>query len=109
MTLERNTKLVLERAEKVITVYKKGSRVAACKGRFRTGKVRAIKNREDWCLWASNAANRTREVDGGICNGDCPVNMDPIQSVIMEAKASISGGTRDAAETAARLSLKPGA
>jgi len=40
----------------VITVYKKGSRVAACKGSFRTGQLRAIQNKEDWCVWASHAA-----------------------------------------------------
>ena len=102
-TLERNTKLVLERAGQVITVYKKGSRVAACKGSFRTGKVKAIQNREDWCLWASNAAIRAREVDGG------PADMDPIHSATMNAQAGISGGTGDAADTArvtARLSRR---
>ena len=102
-TLDRSIKQVLERAGQVITVYKKGSRVAACKGSFRTGKVRAIQNKEDWCLWASNVAIRTREVEEGIGIGghwDGPANVDPIHCAIMEAQAGISGGTGDAAETA---------
>ncbi|MFM9151927.1 MAG: hypothetical protein ACKOPU_06645, partial [Candidatus Planktophila sp.] len=102
-TLDRSIKQELERAGQVITVYKKGSRVAACKGSFRTGKVRAIQNKEDWCLWASNAAIRTREVEEGFDSGghcDGPANVDPIHRAIMEAQAGISGGTGDAAETA---------
>ncbi len=99
-TLDRHIKQVLDRAGQVVTVYKKGSRVAAYKGSFKTGKVQAIQNREDWCLWASNAATRTREVEGGICNGDGPANMDPIHSAMMEAQSCTSGGTVDAAETA---------
>jgi hypothetical protein len=57
-TLDRPVKQVMEpeRAGQVITVYKKGSRVAACKGSFRTGQLRAIQNKEDWCVWASHAA-----------------------------------------------------
>ncbi len=55
-TLDQTVKQVMERAGQVITVYKKGSRVAACKGSFRTGQLGAIQNKEDWCLWASHAA-----------------------------------------------------
>jgi hypothetical protein len=66
----------------------------------RTGKVRAIQNREDWCLWASYAAIETREVDGGIGDGDGLATMDSIHCAIVEsgAQASISGGTGDDAE-----------
>jgi hypothetical protein len=46
----------MERAGQVIIVYKKSSRVAACKGSFRTGQLRAIQNKEDWCVWASHEA-----------------------------------------------------
>jgi hypothetical protein len=55
-TLDRTFKQGMERAGQVITVYKKGSRVAACKGSFRTGQLRAIQSTEDWCVWASRAA-----------------------------------------------------
>jgi hypothetical protein len=54
-TLDRTVKQMMERTGQVITVYKKGSRVAACKGSFRTGQLRAIQNTEDWCIWASHA------------------------------------------------------
>ena len=55
-TLDRTVKQGMERAGQVVTVYKKGSRVAACKGSFRTGQLRAIQSNEDWCVWASRAA-----------------------------------------------------
>jgi len=55
-TLDRTVKQGMERAGQVVTVYKKGSRVAACKGSFRTGQLRAIQSSEDWCIWASRAA-----------------------------------------------------
>jgi ribonuclease HI len=55
-TLDRTVKQGMERTGQVITVYKKGSRVAACKGSFRTGQLRAIQSTEDWCVWASRAA-----------------------------------------------------
>ena len=99
-TLDRNTKLVLDRAGQVLTVYKRGSRVAACKGSFKSGKVKAIQNREDWCLWASNAAIRTREAEGRTGNCYDDDGTDSIHSAIMEAKVSISGSTGDCAETA---------
>jgi hypothetical protein len=54
--LDRTVKQVMERAGQVITVYMKGSRVAACKGSFRTGQLRAIQNEGDWLIWASHEA-----------------------------------------------------
>ncbi len=57
--LDRGVKLVLERAGQVITVFKKGTKVAASKGSFRTGKLRAIHSQEDCCVWASKAATQT--------------------------------------------------
>ncbi len=53
-TLEQSVKLELERTGQVITVYKLGLRVAACKGSFRTGMLKAIPSKEDWILWASH-------------------------------------------------------
>jgi hypothetical protein len=47
-TLERHVKQVLERAGQVITVYKRGSKVAASKESFRSGKLKAIQSKEDW-------------------------------------------------------------
>ena len=100
-TLDQNTKVILDRAGQVLTVYKRGSRVAACKGSYKSGKVRAIQNKEDWCLWASNAAIRTEEVEGGIVNGGHDDDVGKrMHDAMMEAQACISGGTGDAAETA---------
>jgi hypothetical protein len=59
---------VLERKGQVITVYKRGSKVAASKGSFRRGKLKAIQSKEDWCLWASKAAIQMRG-DEGACHG----------------------------------------
>ncbi len=55
-TLDRTVKQVMDWTGPVITVHKRGSRVAACKGSFRTGQLRAIQNKEHWCVWASHAA-----------------------------------------------------
>ncbi len=57
--LDRGVKRVLERAGQVITVFKKGTKVAASKGSSRTGKLRAIQCLEDCCAWASKAATQT--------------------------------------------------
>jgi hypothetical protein len=59
-TIDRGVKQVIERAVQVVTVYKKGSLIAACKGSYRTGKLRATQNKEDWCVWASRAAIEAR-------------------------------------------------
>jgi hypothetical protein len=42
---DRSVRQVMERAGQVVTVYKKGSLVAACKGSYRIGKLRAIQNK----------------------------------------------------------------
>jgi len=57
-TLDREIRRALELIGQIVTVFKKGSRVAACKGCFRTAKLKAIQNKEDWCLWASKMAIR---------------------------------------------------
>ncbi len=51
--LDRGMKRVLERTGQVVTVFKKGTKVAASKGSSSTGKLRAIQSLEDWCVWAS--------------------------------------------------------
>ena len=99
-TLEQSIKQVLERAGRVVTVYKRGSRVAACKGSFRSGMLKAIQSKEDWVLWASSAAlgERREEVnseDGG--HGD--VAAARVRLEMREAEAGIFGGTGDPAET----------
>ncbi len=58
MNLDRGVKRVL-RSGQVITVFKKGPKVAASKGSSRTGELRAIQSLEDWCVWASKAATQT--------------------------------------------------
>ena len=64
-TLDPGVKKVMERAGQVITVYKKGLLVAACKGSFRTGKLSAVRSKEDWSLWASLAATGGKAGKGG--------------------------------------------
>ncbi len=51
----------------MITVYKRGSKVTASKGSFRSGEQKAIQSKKDCCLWASKAAIQTRgaEDSGG--------------------------------------------
>jgi hypothetical protein len=46
-TLDRHVKQLLKRAGQVITAYKRGSQVAASKGSFRSGKLKAIQCKED--------------------------------------------------------------
>ncbi len=45
-TLDRHVKQLLGRVGQVITVYKRGSKVAASKGSFRSGKLKAIQSKE---------------------------------------------------------------
>jgi ribonuclease HI len=55
-TLSKETKRVLEHSGRIVHIYRRGSRVAACKGSFRTARLRTVKSKEDWSLWASTAA-----------------------------------------------------
>jgi len=57
-TLDHKAKQTLAKIGRVITVFKRGSRVAACKGSFRAGKLKAIQSKDDWSIWASTAALR---------------------------------------------------
>jgi hypothetical protein len=88
----------------VITVFKKGTTVAASKGSFRTGKLLAIQSLEDWCIWASiqtgldTAGTQARAVDRSSESG--PDRGDPIHEAFMKAQAGISGGTGNPRETA---------
>jgi hypothetical protein len=50
---------VLVRTGQVVTVFKKGTKVAASMGGSSTGKLRSIQSLEDWCVWASKAATQT--------------------------------------------------
>jgi hypothetical protein len=47
---------------KVITVYKREALVAASKGSFRSGSLKAIQSKEDWVLWASKALGTKRSL-----------------------------------------------
>ena len=96
-TLEQSVKKGLEYAGRVITVYKRGSRVAASKGSFRTGMLKAIQSKEDWVLWASTAAIRAKGDEVGCMDG---VQGDEIQLRMKELQAGIFGSTGDPAETA---------
>ena len=42
-TLHGSAEIALKQGAHYVTVFKKGSRVAACKGSYRTGKLKAIK------------------------------------------------------------------
>jgi len=107
--LDRGVKRVLERTGQVVKVFKKGTKVAASKGSSSTGKLRAIQNLEDWCVWASNAATQTgldtvgaqtnatdRAAESGQDRGD------PIHEALMAAQA----GTSNSRETARIRILK---
>jgi hypothetical protein len=49
-TLSPSTKAALECNGCVVTVYKRESLVAASKGSFRAGQLRATQSKEDWVL-----------------------------------------------------------
>jgi hypothetical protein len=99
----------MERAGQVVTVYKKGSLTAACKGSYRTGKLRATQNREDWCVWASRAAIEARTEDGDRMDRGA-AGTDRICDAMTEANVGLGGGTGGAATTARKGALlrRPG-
>ncbi len=85
-----------------VAVLEKGSRVAASKVSFRTGKLRAIQCKEDWCLWASKpeAAIRTGGDEEDDSEGNHRVELghgDPIyhDAALMEAQAGVLADTGD--------------
>jgi hypothetical protein len=53
---------VLECNGEVITVYQREALVAASKGSFRSGSLKAIQSKEDWVLWASKALGTKRSL-----------------------------------------------
>ncbi len=59
-TLERSIRRVLECNGEVITVYQREALVAASKGSFRSGSLKAIQSKEDWVLWANKALGTKR-------------------------------------------------
>jgi ribonuclease HI len=61
-TLERSIRRVLECNGEVITVYQREALVAASKGSFRSGSLKAIQSKEDWVLWASKALGTKRSL-----------------------------------------------
>jgi hypothetical protein len=105
--LDRGVKRVLQRTGQVVTVFKKGTKVAASKGSSSTGKLRAIQSLEDWCVWASKAATQTGlDTVGAQASAEAhsaelgPDRGDPIHEALMAAQAGISGGTGDPRESA---------
>ena len=86
--------------------------MAASKGSFSTGQLRAIQSLEDWCVWASKAATQTGlDTAGAQANAtgrnaeSGPDRGDPIHEALMAAQAGISGGTGDPRETARHTDL----
>jgi hypothetical protein len=89
-SLHQGVKRVLERTGQVVTVFKKGTKVAASKGSSSTGKLRAIQSPEDWCVWASKAATQTGLDTAGTqanaigCNTESgPDRGDPIHEALI--------------------------
>jgi hypothetical protein len=98
----------LERAGRVVaTVYKKDSFVAACKGNYGTGKLKAVQNKEDWCIWAGRAAFGVRTVDGESSDGGAAgaTSENRIRDTMMEAHVGLGdsapGGAAETARVAA--------
>ncbi len=92
MNLDRRVKRVLERTGQVITVFKKGTKVAASKVNSRTGKLRATQSLEYWCVWASKAATQTGLDTAGTQAGAIdrksesgPDRGDPMHEALMAA------------------------
>jgi hypothetical protein len=85
-----------------VCTYYRGSKVTASKGSFRSGKLKAIQSKEDWCLWASKAAIQTRgdeDACGEVGHEESNGHGDPIHAAMMEAQVCIGGHAGDPAET----------
>jgi hypothetical protein len=111
--LDRGVKPVLERTGQVVKVFKKGTKVAASKGSFSTGKLRSIQSLEDWCVWACKAATQAGlDTVGAQANAtgrnaeSGPDRGDPIHEALMAAQAGTSGSTGESRETARIRILK---
>ena len=52
-TLDKELETALKREGQIVATYRKGTLVAACKGSWRTARLRAIQNKETWTVWAS--------------------------------------------------------
>ena len=96
--------MAFESAGQVITVYKKGSLVAASKGSFRSGKLKAVQNKKDWIMWASKAAIYDEDSEGG--SEDGIGQGDPIHKAILEAQVSVWGHAGDP-DTIVRIFIAP--
>ena len=94
-----SAEIALRQGAHYVTVFKKGSRVAACqcKGSYRTGKLKAIKSREGWLLWASKAAVAApgcAENNIALAEGEG----DSIHREMMEAQVGLGGSAGSVAE-----------
>jgi hypothetical protein len=97
-TLHSSTELALRQGGQVVTVFKKGARVAACKSSYRTGKLKTVKSRENWTLWASKAAVAAPEGEGSR-SARAEVEGDSIHLQMMEAQVGLGDSAGSAAET----------
>ncbi len=100
--LDRQVKQLSDHAGQVITVYKRGSQVAASQGSFRSGKLKAIQSKEDWCVWARKAAIQTRgdeDACGEVGHEESNGHGDLIHAAMMKAQVCIGGHAGDPAET----------
>ena len=97
LTLYSSTKLARRQGGQVITVFKKGSRVAACQGSYKTGQLKTVKCRENWSLWASKAAVAAPGGEDS-SNARAEVEGDSIHLQMMEAQVGLGGSAGSSAE-----------
>ena len=60
-SLDADVERALKHTGQVVAHYRKGSLVAACKGAWRMAKIRAVKCKEKWTIWASRAAATSQQ------------------------------------------------
>ena len=97
-TLHSSTELALKQGGQVITVFKKGSRVAACKGSYKTGQLKTVKSKENWSMWASRAAVAAPGGEGS-SNARAEIEGDSIHLQMMEAQVGLGGSAGSVSET----------
>jgi len=97
-TLHSSAEIALRQGAHYVTVFKQGSRVAACKGSYRTGKLKAIKSRECWLLWASKAAVAAPGCAGSNIAPE-EEEGDSIHREMMEAQVGLGFSAGSVAET----------
>ncbi len=97
-TLDNSAEIVLRQGAHYVAVFKKVFRVAACKGSYRTGKLKTVKSRECWPLWANKAAVAA-PVGAGSSMARAEEEGDSIHLQMMESQVGLGGSAGSVAET----------